>query len=457
MSLCSSQANIVISEFLGNPRDYGSSEGIPDPGAGTDNYGWIEISNTGTGDIDIGGWHLTDDAALPMKWTFPSSTNVLAGEKLVVLASGLITSSGTYLHLPFKLSAKGEYLAITDSIGTFVDGFTPEFPKQFLDHSYGRDANDSLVYFNSPTPGAPNATSDLTDRVDRPDFSLAAGFYEGTVSISITSNTPGTTIRYTLDGSTPTATNGTNYSASLTFSGQSVTTVRTRAFRSDYIDSRVATATYLMNQPAGIKALPAISLVGEPDDYFAPDGILANPDSSQGRENEKLTSFEFIHQANVSLAGQVDLGVRIVDNNSSASDLLPPDFWKFSQSRRPKFNLFLRNDYEASTWDYDLFPRSKVKNLARLSIRLGHQDYPNPFIIDEFSRRLFVRMGHVNALGLTVGLYQNGIFRTHVNLVEHHRENFFQESYDSNFEWDVRHNTGDSNLTEGDNVAWELC
>ena len=451
----SSQADIVISEILGNPRDYGASEGIADEDAGPDNYGWLEISNTGSTTADLGGWHLTDDPASPMKWEFPSPTIVLAGEQLVILASGLTTTSGNYIHLPFKLSKRGEYLAITDSSGNFVDGFAPQFPKQFLDHSYGRDATDSLVYFDVPSPGASNAASGLVDRVDRPDFSLAAGFYEGTVSVEITSNTPGATIRYTLDGTVPNPSIGTDYSAPLVFSGQSVATVRARAFRSDYIDSRVATATYLMNQPEGIEALPAISLVGEPSDYEAPDGILANPDSSEGRENEKLTSFEFIHKANASPPGQVDLGVRIVDNRSRASDLLPPDLWDFSQYRRPKFNLFLRNDYEANTWDYDLFPRSKVKNIDRMRIRLGHQDFPNPFIIDEFSRRMFVRMGHVNAVGLIVGLYQNGIFRAHVNLVERHRENFFQESFDSDFEWDVRHNTGSSDITEGDEEAWE--
>jgi len=449
-------AGVRINELLGNPRDFGSSEGIPDPEAGPDNYGWIEITNTGTNPVDLGGWHLTDNSALPMKWTFPNPTNVSVGEHLVVLASGLTTTDGAFLHLPFKLSAKGEYLAITDATGATIDQLTPEFPKQFLDYSYGRDATDSFVYFDAPTPGASNAASGLIDRVDRPDFSLDAGFYEGTVSVSITSTTPTATIRYTTDGSVPTETNGTDYTAALTFSDQSVATIRARAFRNDYIDSRVATATYLMNQPDGIKALPAISLVGEPDDYFAPDGILANPTSSAGRENEKPTSFEFIHKDNVRSPGQVDLGVRIVNNNSDAADLLPPDLWKFSNWRRPKFNLFLRSDYEAGTWDYDLFPLSKVKNIDRLRIRLGYQDYPNPFIIDEFSRQMFVRMGYVNAVGLIVGLYQNGIFRAHVNLVERHRENFFQESYDSDFEWDVRHNTGESNLSEGDAVAWNL-
>ncbi len=206
-----------------------------------------------------------------------------------------------------------------------------------------------------------------------------------------------------------------------------------------------------MNQPQGLKGLPAVSLVGEPKVYEAPDGILKNPRDG-GRENEKLTSFEYIHETNAAAPDQVDLGIRIVDNNTRSSDLLVPGVWDFPW-KRPKFNLYLRNDYEASTWDYPLFQESQVKKADRLRLRLGHQDFPNPFIIDEFVRRTFINMGQVNASGKIVVLYQNGVFRTHANLVERHREKFFQESYDSNYEWDVRHNTGE--MIEGDEVAWE--
>src|SRR5687768_11189963 len=57
----------IISEFMALNSD-----------GDQDNYGnrsdWIEIYNPGTTPVDLAGWHLTDDKALPSQWTFPAVT-----------------------------------------------------------------------------------------------------------------------------------------------------------------------------------------------------------------------------------------------------------------------------------------------------------------------------------------------------------------------------------------------
>ena len=68
---------------------------------------------------------------------------------------------------------------------------------------------DGLHFFAQPTPGTPNSPStwqpDLT-------FSVQHGFYSSPFQLTLTTTTPGATIRYTTDDSTPSATNGHDYS-----------------------------------------------------------------------------------------------------------------------------------------------------------------------------------------------------------------------------------------------------
>ena len=50
----------------------------------TDNYGeyedWVELYNAGSSDVDLNGWALSDKVSNPMKWVFPSSFIIPAGE-----------------------------------------------------------------------------------------------------------------------------------------------------------------------------------------------------------------------------------------------------------------------------------------------------------------------------------------------------------------------------------------
>src|SRR6185503_12526306 len=66
-------------------------------------------------------------------------------------------------------------------------------------------------YFPAPTPGALNGAG-VYGFVADTKFSHDRGFYETNFSCVITTATAGATIRYTLNGATPSATNGIVYS-----------------------------------------------------------------------------------------------------------------------------------------------------------------------------------------------------------------------------------------------------
>src|SRR5439155_23661552 len=103
---------------------------------------------------------LTDDANDLTKWRFPA-TNLDAGGFLVVFASGKDRRvAGAPLHTRFKLSAAGEYLALTEPDGvTIATEFAPKYPRQMPDVSFGILGTISSQgrYFLTPTPGAMNS------------------------------------------------------------------------------------------------------------------------------------------------------------------------------------------------------------------------------------------------------------------------------------------------------------
>jgi len=115
---------------------------------------WIEIYNPSAAVINLGGWHLTDEATNLSKWTFPASTQSVLdpGENLVVFASGQETETyvdaGGSLHTNFKLAAEGEYLALTTPVSTIVQEFAPSFPAQRTDISYGSGVTEQDLLVN---------------------------------------------------------------------------------------------------------------------------------------------------------------------------------------------------------------------------------------------------------------------------------------------------------------------
>ncbi|MDE3105408.1 MAG: chitobiase/beta-hexosaminidase C-terminal domain-containing protein [Acidobacteriota bacterium] len=99
------------------------------------------------------------------------------------------------------------------------------------------------------------AVATYTIAVSTPTFSLAAGNYTTAQTVSIADATPGATIYYTTDGSTPT-TSSSVYTAPILIS--TATTLQAIAVLSGYTNSAVASAAYTIG--AATAATPIFSL-----------------------------------------------------------------------------------------------------------------------------------------------------------------------------------------------------
>jgi hypothetical protein len=158
--------------------------------------------------------------------------------------SVLITTSTSGASIRYTLDGSTP----TSTTGTLYSGAVPITASATLKAiAYKAGLTDSAV-----------ASSTYTLQVAPPAFSPAAGTYSTAQSITLTTATTGATIRYTTDGSTPTATTGTVYTGAIAVN--STTTIKAIGVKTGYSDSSVATAVYTITLPQ--VAAPVFSPAG---------------------------------------------------------------------------------------------------------------------------------------------------------------------------------------------------
>jgi hypothetical protein len=157
---------------------------------------WIELYNSSGSAVSLTGWSLTDNAADLTKWRFPPAL-LPANGYLVVFASSRDTNVAGQLHTNFKLSSSPSYLALADAAGNIISAFTPAYPQQYTDVSYGRDRLDPslLGYYTNATPGVANATRGAGFGPDV-QFSRASGTFLTDFSLVLSTTDTNWDIRY---------------------------------------------------------------------------------------------------------------------------------------------------------------------------------------------------------------------------------------------------------------------
>ena len=450
---------------------------------------WVELRNLGGSAVSLGGWALTDDAAIHNKWLFPAGTTIPANGYLIVMCDNREAANGTatYLHASFSLSSTGDYVGLYNSTGTLQSEVTG-MPEQDTFHSWGRNpaGTADFGFLETATPGAPNAGNIFSSQVKTPDFfyadgltSFPGGFYTGAQTLRLVTTTNGAQIRYTTDGTDPTETTGTAYSSPITLTPpadhKSALVIRARAFKSGLVKSKSKTHSYLLDLTANLKGVPALILSGnEGRSIYAPHGIMAivggtypgsiwtangpasyNLAIGRGDTYERSIHAEWYYPDGRD-GWREEVGLRIASSPYSRPYLqlnqtaLSP--WIRDHSQKPSFNLYWRSDYGNSTVkDPNLIPGNDVNDYARLRVRAGKNDIFNPFIIDESARRLYRDMGWVQPTGTINTLYMNGSFKGLFNTTERLRGPTFQLHYRTDNEFDVRY-IGE--MVDGDATFW---
>lgn len=148
--------DVVINEFMAsNDSTVSDQDGEFDD--------WIELYNKGVSQVDLSGYHLSDDLTNLTMWTFPTGTNISADGYLIIWADD--DSAQVGLHASFKLTSAGETIYLVDPSGAIVDQVT--YGAQVTDISYGRFPNGTGDFQTmDPTYAAENMESIFTTTGD---------------------------------------------------------------------------------------------------------------------------------------------------------------------------------------------------------------------------------------------------------------------------------------------------
>lgn len=436
---------------------------------------WIEIYNPNNTVVNLDAYYLTDNATNLTKWNFPA-VSIQANSYLIVFASGKdVIDSGGDAHTSFSLSASGEYLAIVRPDGTTIDdSFSPVYPEQFTDISYGIPAGGGAsVFFQNNTPRAVNSSAANPGVVKDTNFSEDRGFYSAPFALEITSATPGATIRYTLDGSKPTASSGIVYSAPITITTTS--TVRAIATFSDWLPTNVDSHTYLfiddvVQQGTSVPGWPSdwgndsdVGLV--PSDYEMDPRVVNNTNglgvyTVQEALRDIPTVAISMSQGDITggTGGMLTNPKGRFERECSIEYILPDGSTGFQEdckietqgnaSRRParmqkhSMRLTFSSTVGIPKLNYDLFPDSEINEFNKLVLRACFTDSwalaswsssryrPND---SQYTRDVWMKdsmsdMGHASGHGNFVHLYYNGVYFGVHNLTERIEDDWYADN-----------------------------
>jgi hypothetical protein len=270
------------------------------------------------------------------------------------LPAWFLDNAGKFMHTNFKIDPDSETLYLSTPAGILIDSLA--IPRIPLNTSFGKIKDDSVAtgIFLTATPGKSNNSSQAYTNGSEPAprFSPEAGFYSSSVSITISSPSPTSVIRYTVDGSEPTP-------SSFLYQGKPITISATRLFKAkcfstaDKMPGPAAASTYFINVS---HVVPVISISTDNSNLYGSTGIFDNYDQDWNKpcyieyfdESKKLI---FKQDAGIQIDGgaggsrwQAQHSFRLEPGNGTFGDgdvkyVLLPD----RPNRNDYSSLYLRN------------------------------------------------------------------------------------------------------------------
>ena len=332
------------------------------------------------------------------------------------------TSSTDRFNANFKLNNNGENLFLTAPNGTRIDQVT--FPFIGIDNSYARIPNGSSSWcFNqNPSPGSTNNSSTCySGYASMPIFSRAGGFYTSSQLLTLTTGMPGGHIRYTTDGSDPTASSNI-YSGPVFINSTKI--IRARIFANGYIPSTIVTNSYFINENVH---LPIFALNTDPANLFNPNtgiyvtGLHADTaypyfGANYWQNWEKPVSIDY-YTADKNLVFSFSSIIKITGG--------------FSRTKPQKsFEIKLSGDYGVSSLNYALIPdKNYLTNYKDFILRNSGTDWEYAHMRDAVMQRIMKHSFlNYNPFQSCV-VFLNGNFWGIYEIRENNNHNFVQENY----------------------------
>lgn len=454
-----------LDQYLDNANCYGS---------------WIELYNPTSEAISLKDFYLTDGTD---ELRLLSTHGSVPAKGFKTLWFDHYMTEGNYgskarLQIPFKLEYEGGTISLLKSDKSVVSSVT--YPPAIPRCSWARtkDGKDTWDTTAEPTPEATNATSSFaTYRLEAPRVDADSRVFTEsfTAHVRIPSNC---TLRYTTDGSAPTATNGET-SQNGRFHINSTTILRLCLFRKGLLPSPVVTRSYIYsNHPY---YLPILSVCSEPKNFFddkvgifvkGTNGISGNGQSSACNWNmdwERPVNIEYLvpntmvnpqssmvnedwsmvlnHEADIEICGGWTraYGGGIVDGTN----------WE----ARSSFRIKTDKRYEGvNALDYPVFPLKPHNKYRCWQVRNGGND-TKARIKDPAIQQIVLRSGfYIDCQDYQPAhVFLNGAYYGMLNIRESNNKHFAYSNYGIAFDDMDQFDLSNAKYNQkvGDDVAWK--
>lgn len=345
-----------------------------------------------------------------------------SGMTYSALPSWFLAPAQDYFNAHFKLSKTGETIYLTNPSGTLADQVT--FTNIDVDNSYGRkpDGANSWCYMSIPTPETTNNNSVCyTAYAGIPIFSKQSGFFTSTQSITLSTITPGGTVRYTTNGNIPNATDRA-YTSPIVVS--STTTIRARVFASGMLPGTVIANTYFINVNT---KLPIFSITTDSLnlwDYntgiyvMGPNASTTSPyfGANFWQPWTKPAAVEFFDKSKSSIT-KYDCDISIYGNYSRAKP-------------QKSFEMALSSRYGVSEINYQFYPdKPFIDKASDLIIRNSGTDWNVTQFRDAVMERM-MRKTHCGYLDTQPAImFLNGSYWGVYTIHENHDNHWVSDNY----------------------------
>ena len=330
---------------------------------------WIEVYNPGETTVNLGGMYLSVDPSNPLAWQMPSNMGSVPakGFKVIWLGSNDIKSN----QAPFKLDCDGGTIVLSDKNGEVIT--KQNYPEAMSRTAYARktDGGDEWGWTAIPTPEATNTTAVFAkERLKAPVVDQGSQLFKTSISIKV--DIPeGTTLRYTTDGSVPTAKSAESKSGSFTVS--QTRSYVFRLFQDGYLPSVPVTRSYIKTDDN--YTIPIISIVGDKRYFTDPkigidcDGDGTNGKTGNGQDQPKNYNCDWDRPVNFSYLspdGQMlfNQDVNIAVSGGWTRSIYP-------RSMKLKSNKIFDGQ---NRFDFSFFPQKPYTRNKQLVLRNGGND-----------------------------------------------------------------------------------
>ena len=406
---------------------------------------WVELYNAGTVAVNLSQYKLGVSDNAGEAWQFPNRT-VQPKQYILIYCD----KESTGLHTHFRIDS-----GKSDGIWLFQNGETADcvlkLKKQPAPNiAYGRenDGGEKWGYQATPTPGKANCGKLCSEVLGAPVFSKVGQVFANVGSFNLTISLPagspeGTVIRYTTNGSEPTA-SSTVFSSAINIG--STTVVRAKLFCDGYLSPRSTTQSYIFFPSNRALTLPVVSIVT--DDRYLNDpkiGIYVEGTYQSGKENFKFDwrrpiNFEYFE----------------VDGDKSALNQLCETRVQGGATRTNKLKSLAiyankRFDDKKKRFSYEFFPDQKpgLTEFKSIVLRNAGNDFDYLYMRDIIAQRTMASHADLDwQAWRPVIIYINGVYKGIENIRERSNEDNIYTNYDGLEDVDLVENWND--LKEGD-------